>query len=83
MPTFITQENHYNDENEESYEQNYKIISKLRSGGFGDVYRGRRCFDNLAIALKVIQKVKIKKWTKVREKEKEKELIVSPFLMID
>lgn len=38
----------------------YRIIEKIRSGGFGDVYSGERLRDKLPIAFKVIKKAKIK-----------------------
>lgn len=40
----------------------YKIQQKIRSGGFGDVYRGTRIIDNLPIAIKIIKKDKINSW---------------------
>lgn len=41
----------------------YKIQQKIRSGGFGDVYKGTRKIDNLPIAVKIIRKDKINSWT--------------------
>lgn len=73
MSTFVTHntgisKNSHNDEKyDELLAEKYMISGKIRSGGFGDVYRGYRCCDNLSIAVKVIKKEKIKKWTKVRE----------------
>ena len=42
----------------------YRIQEKIRSGGFGDVYKGMRKTDNLPIAIKVIEKKKIVSWTR-------------------
>jgi serine/threonine protein kinase len=41
----------------------YRIQEKIRSGGFGDVYKGIRKTDNMPIAIKVIEKKKIVSWT--------------------
>jgi hypothetical protein len=41
----------------------YKIQEKIRSGGFGDVFKGIRKFDNLPIAIKIIRKEKINQWS--------------------
>jgi hypothetical protein len=41
----------------------YKMHEKIRSGGFGDVYRGTRKSDDLPIAIKIIGKKKISSWT--------------------
>lgn len=41
----------------------YKIQEKIRSGGFGDVFKGVRRFDNLPIAIKIIRKEKINQWS--------------------
>ena len=41
----------------------YKIQDKIRSGGFGEVFKGRRIIDNLPIAIKIIKKEKISSWT--------------------
>lgn len=41
----------------------YRIQQKIRSGGFGDVYRGTRNIDDLPIAIKIIKKDKINSWT--------------------
>lgn len=43
----------------------YKIQEKIRSGGFGDVYKGTRKYDQLPIAIKIISKKKINSWTMV------------------
>jgi hypothetical protein len=43
----------------------YKFQEKIRSGGFGDVYKGVRREDNLPIAIKVIHKDKITSWSKL------------------
>lgn len=40
----------------------YKIQEKIRSGGFGDVYKGIRRVDNLPIAIKIIRKERINQW---------------------
>ena len=44
----------------------YKIQEKIRTGGFGDVYKGTRKIDNTPIAIKIINKEKITTWSKVR-----------------
>jgi hypothetical protein len=44
----------------------YKMQDKIRSGGFGDVYKGTRKYDQLPIAIKIISKKKISSWTMVR-----------------
>ena len=44
----------------------YKIQEKIRTGGFGDVYKGTRKLDNTPIAIKIINKEKITTWSKVR-----------------
>jgi serine/threonine protein kinase len=41
----------------------YKIQEKIRSGGFGDVYKGVRKIDHSPIAIKIIRKDKINSWT--------------------
>jgi tRNA A-37 threonylcarbamoyl transferase component Bud32 len=41
----------------------YRIQEKIRSGGFGDVYKGVRKTDNMPIAIKVLEKKKIVSWT--------------------
>lgn len=41
----------------------YKIQDKIRSGGFGDVFKGTRKYDDLPIAIKIISKKKITSWT--------------------
>ena len=41
----------------------YKIQEKIRSGGFGDVYKGVRKIDHAPIAIKIIRKDKINSWT--------------------
>ena len=46
----------------------YKIQEKIRTGGFGDVYKGTRKIDNTPIAIKIINKEKITTWSKVRLK---------------
>lgn len=46
-----------------SYIRLYKIQEKIRSGGFGVVFKGVRRFDNLPIAIKIIRKDKITLWT--------------------
>ena len=43
----------------------YKIQEKIRSGGFGDVYKGLRRIDNLPVAIKVIKKDRISTWNHV------------------
>ena len=43
----------------------YKMQDKIRSGGFGDVYKGTRKYDQLPIAIKIISKKKISSWTMV------------------
>ena len=43
----------------------YKIQEKIRSGGFGDVYKGLRRIDNLPVAIKVIKKDRISLWNHV------------------
>lgn len=48
-----------------SYVRLYKIQEKIRSGGFGVVFKGVRRFDNLPIAIKIIRKDKITLWTHV------------------
>ena len=48
-----------------SYVKLYKIQEKIRSGGFGVVFRGVRRFDNMPIAIKIIRKDKINLWTDV------------------
>lgn len=45
-----------------SYLRLYKIQEKIRSGGFGVVFKGVRRFDNLPIAIKIIRKDKINLW---------------------
>lgn len=40
----------------------YLKQEKIRSGGFGDVFKGLRKSDNLPIAIKIIQKDKITLW---------------------
>lgn len=45
-----------------SYVKLYKIQEKIRSGGFGVVYKGVRRIDNLPIAVKIIRKDKISLW---------------------
>ena len=40
----------------------YKIQEKIRSGGFGDVYKGMRRSDNTPIAIKIVSKKKINSW---------------------
>ena len=40
----------------------YKIQEKIRSGGFGDVYKGVRRIDNLPIAIKIVRKERINQW---------------------
>lgn len=44
------------------YNKVYKIQEKIRSGGFGDVYKGQRRTDNMPIAIKIIKKDKITLW---------------------
>ena len=46
-------------------EFSYEINEVNKNGGFGVVYIGRRCNDKLPIAIKVINKSKVSKWTKV------------------
>lgn len=41
----------------------YKIQEKIRSGGFGDVFKGVRKIDLAPIAIKIIRKEKINSWT--------------------
>lgn len=41
----------------------YEINEVNKNGGFGVVYIGTRCSDNLPIAIKVINKTKVPKWT--------------------
>ena len=41
----------------------YKIQEKIRSGGFGDVFKGVRKLDLTPIAIKIIRKDKINSWT--------------------
>jgi len=41
----------------------YQIQEKIRSGGFGDVFKGQRRLDGLPIAIKVIRKEKIYYWS--------------------
>jgi hypothetical protein len=41
----------------------YRIQEKIRSGGYGDVYKGIRKTDNMPIAIKVIEKKKVVSWT--------------------
>jgi hypothetical protein len=43
----------------------YIFQDKIRSGGFGDVYKGTRRGDNTPIAIKVIRKDKITSWHQV------------------
>lgn len=45
-----------------SYLKLYKIQEKIRSGGFGVVFKGQRRIDNLPIAIKFIRKDKINLW---------------------
>lgn len=47
----------------------YKIQDKIRSGGFGDVYKGVRKPDHAPIAIKIIQKKNISSWTLNNENE--------------
>ena len=44
------------------FEKAYKTGSLLGKGGFGTVYAGERTKDSLPVAIKVIKKVKIKRW---------------------
>ena len=68
MLTILTHDNRYSDDEHDGLlETDYKIMGKIRSGGFGEVFKGRRCCDNAAIAFKVIKKEKIKRWTTVKE----------------
>ncbi len=41
----------------------YKVQEKIRSGGFGDVFKGVRRVDNLPVAIKIIRKDKINQWS--------------------
>ena len=68
MPTLLTHE-HFTSNKNGFIKDNktYKITGKIRSGGFGDVYKGIRYSDNLPVAFKVIPKNKIKKWTIVSQ----------------
>jgi proto-oncogene serine/threonine-protein kinase Pim-2 len=50
-----------------SVENSYRDFQKIRSGGFGDVYKAVRRKDNVSVAIKVIKKDKIKEWTKSSE----------------
>ena len=43
----------------------YEIKEVNKNGGFGVIYIGTRCSDNLPIAIKVINKNKVLKWTQV------------------
>ena len=43
----------------------YEIKEINKNGGFGVIYIGTRCSDNLPIAIKVINKNKVTKWTQV------------------
>ncbi len=45
-----------------SYLKLYKIQEKIRSGGFGVVFKGQRRIDNFPIAIKFIRKDKINLW---------------------
>jgi len=45
-----------------SYLKLYKIQEKIRSGGFGVVFKGQRRIDKLPIAVKFISKEKISLW---------------------
>jgi hypothetical protein len=43
----------------------YKMQEKIRSGGFGHVYKGTRLDDNSPIAIKIVPKDKISSWHKI------------------
>ena len=45
----------------------YKINEINDNGGFGIVYIGYRCKDNLPVAIKIINKNRIPKWFQVSE----------------
>ena len=48
-----------------NYLKFYQIKEKIRSGGFGVVFKGVRRIDNLPIAVKIIRKDKICLWSDV------------------
>ena len=50
---------------ERSKNEIYEIKEVNKNGGFGVIYIGTRCKDNLPIAIKVINKNKVPKWTQV------------------
>lgn len=43
----------------------YMLNGKKNNGGFGVIWTGTRCNDNLPVAVKVISSYKIPEWAKV------------------
>ena len=48
-----------------SYHSLYRVQERIRSGGFGDVYKGVMRADNTPIAIKIVRKDRISSWTKI------------------
>lgn len=53
------------DKNSSTKQELYEINDKIRSGGFGVVFKGTRKSDNLKVAIKLIRKKSINLWSVV------------------
>lgn len=63
QPSTSTSQQQQTTESQLNYLKFYQIKEKIRSGGFGVVFKGVRRLDNLPIAVKIIRKDKIILWS--------------------